>query len=33
MALLNLYDEDYLGIGDEKAQEPPPRKKRKRRTL
>lgn len=33
MALLNLYDEDYLGIGEEKAEKPPPRKKRKRRTL
>ncbi|MGD2096537.1 MAG: YkgJ family cysteine cluster protein [Desulfobacterales bacterium] len=33
MALLNLYDEDYLGIGEEKIEAPPPRKKRKRRTL
>jgi Fe-S-cluster containining protein len=33
MALLTVYDEDYLGIGEEKIEEPPPRKKRKRRTL
>ena len=33
MALLTLYDEDYLGIGAEKVEAPPPRKKRKRRTL
>ena len=32
MALLTLYDEDYLGIGEEKIEAPPPRKKRKRRT-
>ena len=33
MALLTLYDEEYLGPGEEKAVEPQPRKKRKRRTL
>ncbi len=33
MALINLYDEDYLGVGEEKVEDPPPRKKRKRRTL
>ena len=33
MALLTLYDEDYLGIGEEKIEKPPPRKKHKRRTL
>lgn len=33
MALLTVYDEDYLGIGAEKVTEPPPRKKRKRGTL
>ncbi len=33
MALLTVYDEDYLGIGEEKVEEPPPRKKRKRRAL
>jgi hypothetical protein len=33
MALLTLYDEDFLGIGEEKVAEPPPRKKHKRRTL
>ena len=32
MALLTLYDEGYLGIGEEKAAEPAPRKKRRRRT-
>jgi Fe-S-cluster containining protein len=33
MALLTVYDDEYLGIGEEKPVEPPPRKKRKRRTL
>lgn len=33
MALLTLYDEDYLGIGEEKTAEPAPRKKHQRRTL
>ncbi len=33
MALLTLYDEDYLGIGEEKTTEPHPAKKHKRRTL
>ena len=33
MALLTIYDDDYLGVGEEKAPEPPPRKKRRRRTL
>ena len=33
MAMINVYDEDYLGIGEEKVEKPPPRKKRKRRTL
>ncbi|MDJ0984220.1 MAG: YkgJ family cysteine cluster protein [Desulfobacterales bacterium] len=33
MALLTVYDDEYMGIGEEKAAEPPPRKKRKRRTL
>jgi Fe-S-cluster containining protein len=32
MALINVYDEDYLGFGEEKVEEPPPRKKHKRRT-
>jgi Fe-S-cluster containining protein len=32
MALLTVYDKDYMGIGEEKAPEPPPRKKHKRRT-
>jgi Fe-S-cluster containining protein len=33
MALLTIYDDDYLGVGEEKAPEPPPRKKGRRRTL
>ncbi len=33
MALITLYDDDYLGVGVEKAPEPPPRKKRRRRTI
>jgi Fe-S-cluster containining protein len=33
MALLTVYDDDYLGVGEQKASEPPPRKKRRRRTL
>jgi Fe-S-cluster containining protein len=33
MALLTVYDEDYMGIGEEKAPEPPPSKKHRRRTL
>ena len=33
MALLTHYDQEYLGTGEEKAVEPQPRKKRKRRTL
>ena len=33
MALITVYDEDFMGIGEEKASEPPPRKKRRRRTL
>ena len=33
MALLSVYDEDYLGVGEEKAPAPPPRKKHRRRTL
>ena len=33
MALITLYDDDYLGVGEEKAPEPPPRKKRRRRTI
>ena len=34
MAMLTTFDEDYLGVGEEKApDEPPPRKKRRRRTL
>ena len=32
MALLTIYDETYLGVGEEK-EEPPPRKKHRRRTL
>ena len=32
MALITIYDDDYLGVGEEKAPEPPPRKKRRRRT-
>ena len=33
MALLTLYDDDYLGVGEEKVPEPPPRKKHRKRTL
>ena len=33
MALLTIYDDDYLGVGEEKVPEPPPRKKHRRRTL
>jgi len=33
MALLTLYDDDYMGIGEEKAPDPSPRKRHKRRTL
>ena len=33
MALITLYDDDYLGVGEEKAPDPPPRKKRRRRTI
>lgn len=33
MALITLFDEDFLGTGEEKVEEPPKRKKRKRRTL
>jgi Fe-S-cluster containining protein len=33
MALLTVYDEDYLGVGEEKTQAQPPRKKHRRRTL
>ena len=33
MALITLYDDDYLGVGVEKAPDPPPRKKRRRRTI
>lgn len=33
MALLTVYDDEYLGIGEEKVAEAPPRKKHKRRTL
>jgi Fe-S-cluster containining protein len=32
MAWITIYDDDYLGVGEEKAPEPPPRKKRRRRT-
>ena len=32
MALLTVYDDEYMGVGEEKPVEPPPRKKRKRRT-
>jgi hypothetical protein len=28
MALLSTYDDDYLGVGEEKAPEPLPSKKR-----
>jgi Fe-S-cluster containining protein len=33
MALLTIYDDDYLGVGQEKAPAPPPAKKHRRRTL
>ena len=33
MALLTTFDETYLGVGEEKEPEPPPRKKHRRRTL
>jgi Fe-S-cluster containining protein len=33
MALLTTYDDDYLGVGEEKPSEPPPSKKHRRRTL
>jgi len=33
MALLTLYDDEYLGFGEEKAPEPSSRKKHKKRTL
>lgn len=33
MALLTLYDDDYMGIGEEKAPDPSPGKRHKRRTL
>ena len=33
MALITIYDEAYLGTGEEEIPEPPPRKKRKRRTI
>ena len=33
MALLTTYDDTYLGVGEEKVPEPPPRKKHRRRTL
>jgi len=33
MALLTLYDDDYMGIGEEKVPDPSPRKRHKRRTL
>ena len=33
MALLTTFDETFLGVGEEKAPEPAPRKKRRRRTL
>jgi Fe-S-cluster containining protein len=33
MALLTVYDEDYLGVVEEKAPATPPRKKNRRRTL
>ena len=33
MALLTLYDDEYLGVGEAKAPEPSPRKKHKKRTL
>jgi Fe-S-cluster containining protein len=33
MALLTTYDDDYLGVGEEKPPEAPPSKKHRRRTL
>ena len=33
MALLSTYDDDYLGVGEEKPPEPPPSKKHRRRTI
>ncbi len=33
MALLTTYDDDYLGVGEEKPTEPPPSKKHRRRTI
>jgi Fe-S-cluster containining protein len=33
MALLTTYDDDYLGVGEEKPAEPPPSKKHRRRTI
>ena len=33
MALLTTYDDDYLGVGEEKPPEPPRSKKHRRRTL
>jgi Fe-S-cluster containining protein len=33
MALLTTYDDAYLGVGEEEAPEPVPRKKRRRRTI
>ena len=33
MALLTVYDDDYLGVGEEKPPEPRPSKKHRRRTL
>jgi len=33
MALLTIYNDAYLGVGEEKVPEPPPRKKRGRRTI
>ncbi len=33
MALLTIYNDDYLGVGEEKVPEPPPGKKHRRRTL
>ena len=33
MALLTTYDDAYLGVGEEEAPEPVPKKKRRRRTI
>jgi Fe-S-cluster containining protein len=33
MALITTYDDDYLGLGEEKPREPLPRKKHRRRTI